>query len=186
MRSVIVISGSPSRTSKTGRLADVVVERLRRAGTHAEHLRLRDLPPVALLTGDASDDLVANALHRVRAADGLVLATPVFKASYSGLLKVFLDLLPQDGLAGKTVLPLATGGTIAHMLAIDYGLRPVVQSMSPRHVLRGYFLVDRDMRFAEDGRLLADGEAGEELLAVVRDFHDALRASNDPVLSVAE
>jgi FMN reductase len=51
------------------------------------------------------------------------------------LLKVFLDLLPQDGLAGKLVLPVATGGSQSHMLALDYALRPVLASLGPRHIL---------------------------------------------------
>jgi FMN reductase len=51
------------------------------------------------------------------------------------VLKVFLDLLPQDGLAGKLVLPVATGGSQSHMLALDYALRPVLAALAPRHIL---------------------------------------------------
>jgi hypothetical protein len=66
----------------------------------------------------------------------------VYKASYSGLVKVFLDLLPQAGPAGKTVLPLVTGGSLAHMLAMDYALRPVLSALGARHVVPGAFLLD--------------------------------------------
>ena len=59
----------------------------------------------------------------------MVVSTPVYKAAYSGVLKVFLDLLPQFGLAGKVVLPLVTGGTASHVLAIDYALRPVLLAL---------------------------------------------------------
>ena len=65
-------------------------------------------------------------LAQVANAQLIVVATPVYKAAYSGLLKVFLDLLPQTALAGKTVLPLATGGSPHHMLALDCALRPVL------------------------------------------------------------
>jgi FMN reductase len=66
----------------------------------------------------------------------------VYKAAYTGLLKSFLDLLPQYALAGKTVLPLVTGGTPAHVLTVDYALRPVLASMGA-HVGQGYFLLDQ-------------------------------------------
>ena len=69
------------------------------------------------------------------AARGLVIATPVYKAAYSGLLKTFLDLLPQFGLREKVILPLVTGGTPAHVLAIDYALRPVLNSLDPLHIV---------------------------------------------------
>ena len=49
-----------------------------------------------------------------------MVATPIYKASYSGLLKLFLDALSPDALRGKTVLPLATAGNSAHLLALDY------------------------------------------------------------------
>ena len=62
-----------------------------------------------------------------------MVATPVYKAAYSGLLKVLLDLLPQTALKEKTVLPLATGGSPHHMLALDYALRPVLQSADKRY-----------------------------------------------------
>jgi FMN reductase len=55
---------------------------------------------------------------------------------------VFLDLLPQYGFADKVVLPLATGGSAAHVLMLDYALRPVVHSLGARHVVQGFFLHD--------------------------------------------
>jgi FMN reductase len=79
----------------------------------------------------------------------------VYKAAYTGLLKSFLDLLPQYALAGKTVLPLVTGGTPAHVLAIDYALCPVLASMGA-HVGQGYFLLDQ---------LIGEGAGGDTRIA---------------------
>ncbi len=56
--------------------------------------------------------------EQLQQADGLIVATPVYKAAYSGALKTLLDLLPERALQGKVVLPLATGGTVAHLLAV--------------------------------------------------------------------
>ena len=174
MPAVVVISGSPSTNSKTARVADYVADRLAGAGLVTEHLRLRDLPPGPLLAADTSDPDIARAAATLADADGVVLATPTYKAAYSGLLKVFLDLLPQFGLSGKTVLPLATGGSLAHVLALDYGLRPVVQSLAPRHVIQSYFLLERDLQVDGDGGLVINADVEHVFTDIVEEFRHAL------------
>ena len=88
----------------------------------------------------------------MRDADAIVVGTPIYKASFSGVLKTFLDLLPQDGLAGKIVLPLATGGSQSHMLALDYALRPVLASLAPRHILPSIYATSEQLPWdAENG-----------------------------------
>jgi FMN reductase len=84
-------------------------------------------------------------------ASVLVVATPVYKAAYSGVLKVFLDLLPQTALKRKTVLPLATGGSPHHMLALDYALRPVLQSLGAKHILPGIYATDSQVTLTPEG-----------------------------------
>lgn len=108
-------------------------------------LSIRDLPAEALLHANTSDPKIAEALSLVESAAGIVIATPIFKAAYSGLLKCMLDLLPQFALAGKAVLPIATGGSVAHVLALDYGLRPVLQSMGARHIVQSHFVPEKDV-----------------------------------------
>jgi FMN reductase len=134
MASTIVISGSPSESSKTAILGDHVLGRLKKRGIAATHLRLRDLPAAALLAGDTRHPDIAREIDIVDASDGVVFVTPIYKASFSGLTKLFIDLLPQFALKGKVAMPLATGGTIAHILALDYSLRPVLQSLGVRHM----------------------------------------------------
>ena len=92
-----------------------------------------------------------SAADTIAQADGVVVATPVYKASYTGLLKAFLDLLPENALAGKVVLPLVTGGTIGHLLAIDYALRPVLTALGADHVVQGRFLLDADIVRGDPG-----------------------------------
>jgi FMN reductase len=132
---VLLLGGSPSAPSTTWRLLQLLGERLASLGHRTLALQVRELPAAALLRADRDDPALREALAMVADADAVVIATPVYKASFSGLLKVFLDLLPQDGLAGKLVLPLATGGSQSHMLALDYALRPVLASLGPRHIL---------------------------------------------------
>jgi FMN reductase len=87
----------------------------------------------------------------VQRARALVIATPVYKAAYSGVLKVFLDLLPQTALKNKVVLPIATGGSPHHMLALDYALRPVLQSLAARHILPGVYATDAQVTLLPEG-----------------------------------
>lgn len=132
---VLLLGGSPSAPSTTWRLQQLVGARLAALGHRTVALQVRELPAQALLRADTGDAAIAQAVARVAEADAIIVGTPVYKASFSGVLKLFLDLLPQDGLANKLVLPLATGGSQSHMLALDYALRPVLASLAPRHIL---------------------------------------------------
>jgi FMN reductase len=83
-------------------------------------------------------------------------------------------LFPQFALAGKAVLPLATGGTLAHVLAIDYALRPVLTSMGARHIVQGYFLLDTLIASGPEGGVTLDPDAAVALGAIVDGFAGAL------------
>jgi FMN reductase len=142
---VLLLGGSPSAPSTTWRLLQLLGDRLAALGHRTLALQVRELPAAALLRADRDDPALREALAMVLDADAVVVATPVYKASFSGLLKVFLDLLPQDGLAGKLVLPLATGGSQSHMLALDYALRPVLASLGPRHILPSIYATSEQL-----------------------------------------
>jgi FMN reductase len=142
MRKVLIASGSPSKTSKTAALADAVANEIRLDGIETEHLRVGELDPQALLSADFSHPSLVEFATKVKNAHGIIVATPIYKASFSGLLKAALDILPQYALVGKVIFPLGTGGSLAHMLALDYALRPVLQSMGARHVVQSHFVLD--------------------------------------------
>src|SRR5881394_1109883 len=119
---LVSISGSPSRLSRSSWLLQHAVGR---AGARIEHhdaITVRELPAQALIAGDVADAQIALAHRALARAQGVLIATPIYKAAYSGLLKLFLDGLPLDALRGKPVLALATGGSPGHLLAIDYAL----------------------------------------------------------------
>lgn len=151
--SVILLGGSPAPHSSSSRLLQHIGERLALHGQRPARIEVRDLSASALLSLDTDEPSIARALAQVRQADAVVIATPVYKAAYSGLLKAFLDLLPQDGLAGKLVLPLATGGSQSHMLALDYALRPVLASMSARFILPSIYATSDQLGRGLDGNL---------------------------------
>ena len=175
MSHVLTVSGSPRQHSRSAKLLDHVASELAVAGHHIEHIRLLDLPADALQSGDAEHPVVVRTQERLDRADGIVIATPVYKASYTGLLKSWLDLLPQFALEGKSVLPLATGGSMAHALALDYALRPVLQSMAARHVVQGFLVIDQYIESdGPDGVTTITGDALPGLTDVIEQFRSAL------------
>ena len=142
---VLLLGGSPSAPSTTWRLLQLFGERLAALGHRSVALQVRQLPAAALLQGDGTDPVLREALSLVFEADAVIVGTPVYKASFSGVLKTFLDLLPQDGLAGKLVLPVATGGSQSHMLALDYALRPVLAALGARHILPSIYATSQQL-----------------------------------------
>ena len=149
--SALLIAGSPSERSRSAALLDAVSQRLHARGALVDRIHIRDLSPQALLLADFGHPTVVAASDQVAKARVLVVATPVYKAAYSGVLKVFLDLLPQTALKGKVVLPLATGGSPHHMLALDYALRPVLQSLGAKHILPGIYATDAQITSTAQG-----------------------------------
>ncbi|MBB5937311.1 NADPH-dependent FMN reductase [Streptomyces zagrosensis] len=174
MATVLSVSGSPSASSRTARLLRHLDARLAAQGHEVIPLDARTLPADALLGADFGHPAIVEATDLFARADGVVIATPVYKAAYSGLLKSLLDLLPQYALTGKTVLPLATGGTTAHVLAIDYALRPVLSSMGAAHIVQGWFTLDTDLLVGGDGALTIAPGPARAVERVVDQFSAAL------------
>ncbi|MFI2721663.1 NADPH-dependent FMN reductase [Streptomyces collinus] len=183
MATVLSVSGSPSASSRTSRLLRHLDQRLAAQGHDVIPLDVRTIPAGALLGADFRHPVIVEATELFARADGVVVGTPVYKASYSGVLKALLDLLPQYALAGKTVLPLATGGSVAHVLAIDYALRPVLNSMGAAHIVQGWFTLDKDLAVQDDGSLAVAPAATEALGQVVDQFSAAL--GRTPLLAAA-
>jgi FMN reductase len=162
---VLLIAASPSVKSRSGALLGAAAERLHHHGLATRTLRLRDLPAQPLLHADFDDAEIRAALAAAAEARVVVLATPIYKAAYSGLLKVFLDLLPQDGLAGKSVWTLATGGSMAHLLALDYGLLPVLSALGARSHVDGVYACDAQIAKDAAGDYRINDDIARRLLA---------------------
>jgi FMN reductase len=169
---IAVITGSPTRPSRSAGLASFVSQRLADQGFAINLIHLRSLPAEALLHARFDDPAIKEATAQIEGAHGVVVASPVYKAAYSGLLKSFIDLLPQFALRGKVVLPLLTGGTTAHVLALDYALRPVLQSLDPRLIVAGLFVLDKSITLSGDS-VEIDSELLPRLEGVTRTFVEA-------------
>lgn len=105
MNPIVTISGSPAARSRSAHLLHVAENALHAHGIPVRRIDVRELPAAALVHADFGDPDVRAALALVEEAQAVVIATPLYKASYSGLLKTFLDLLPRSALASKPVLP---------------------------------------------------------------------------------
>src|SRR6218665_1936406 len=161
--SLLLIAASPSPRSRSAALLGAAAERLQHLGLHTQTLRLHELPAQALLHADFTDATLQQAVHTVAQARVVVLATPIYKAAYSGLLKVFLDLLPQDGLKDKTVWALASGGSLAHLLALDYALLPVLASLGARTQIDSVYATDAQISVGADGEYRIGEEVARRL-----------------------
>ena len=161
---VVGLSGSPSATSKSRVLVEYALARLAARGAVTELVDLAALPAEALL-GRGTAPAVARALDATTRARIVVAGTPVYRATYSGLLKVFFDLLPQDSLVGKVGVPLVTGHAAAHALSLEHGLGPLFASLGAMVVAGGVYATS--MQF-QDGK-----PAGELLQAVDRAVKEA-------------
>jgi FMN reductase len=175
MALIVTITGSPAEGSRTAQLTDQIGATLAAQGFEVQSINVRDLPAEDLLAGRSDSPALRGSLALIERARGVLVSTPIYKAAYSGVLKSFLDLLPQFGFAGKVVLPLATGGTPAHVLAIDYALRPVLASLGAQHVVAGLFVHDKLIQRQSNGSVTLEPEINARLDGVITDFVTSVR-----------
>ena len=178
-RSIVVVSAGLANPSSTRLLADQLATAtdvaLRSHGEAADlhTIELRELAhPLAdhLLTGFATGAL-AEAIETVRDADGLIVVTPVFAASYSGLFKMFFEVLEKDLLRGKPVLLAATAGTARHSLVLEHAMRPLFSYLRAVTVPTAVFAATED--FGGTG----SGEFSERIAPAARELADLVVGS---------
>ena len=170
MTRIVVVSAGLSVPSSTRLLADRLAEATVAAlGTPVE-IDVVELRPLAhaladnMLTGFPRGEL-AEAIEMVGRADALIVVTPVFAASYSGLFKMFFDVIDRDLLAGVPVLIAATAGSPRHTLVLDHALRPLFGHLHATVVPTGVFAATED--FGSAGLETRIARAAGELAALV-------------------
>jgi FMN reductase len=176
---LVVVSAGLSQPSATRMLADRLAEAtwrgLREQGREVDVrvVELRDLAvDIAknLVTGFPSPDL-ADAVRAVEHADGLVVVSPIFSASYSGLFKSFFDVLDNKALTGKPMVIGATGGTPRHSLALEHALRPLFSYLRAIVMPTGVYAATEDWGASSGEEASSLGErierAGGELAGLL-------------------
>ena len=135
---IAVVTGNPKAGSRTLQAAVMVAEQL--AGRPPEVVvDVVELGAGLLGWGDPG---VTAAVESIQKSDVVVVASPTFKATYTGLLKLFLDQVPTDGLAGVVAVPVMLGAGPAHALAPDVLLKPVLVEMGATCPTKGLYLID--------------------------------------------
>ncbi len=161
-----VVSAGLSTPSSTRLLADRLAEAARDELTARGHAPSTEVVELRELAGDIANHLVAGfppprlnaAIDAVTAADGLIVVTPVFAASYSGLFKSFFDVIDPDALSGKPVLTAATGGTARHSLVLEHAARPLFAYLRAVVVPTAVFAASED--WGSGGDEYTDGLPG--------------------------
>jgi FMN reductase len=140
MSRIVVVSGNPRAGSRTSTLAVAVGEALA-AGSPVEVVEVGELGAGLLTPGD---EPTANAVRLLREAEVLVVATPTYKGSYTGVLKVLLDQLPAQALAGKRAVPVVTAGVAPQAAAAEALLRQLLTELGAQ-VAPGLPVVEADL-----------------------------------------
>jgi FMN reductase len=185
-RSLVVVSAGLSQPSSTRLLADRISaaadRHLRDAGMEPkiQVVELRDHAQDLtnhLLTGFPSPPLQA-VIDAVLRADGLIAVTPIFSASYSGLFKVFFDVVERDAFGGKPVLIAATGGTARHSLALEHAVRPLFAYLNAAVVPTAVYAATEDWGA---GGIGADGGLVERIDRAARELARGMAVRVPPV-----
>ena len=157
------IAGSLSAESRSTALLERVLRVLETYGATTDLIALSELPADALLAR-SRDASVDSALQLVSDARIVVLGTPVYRASFTGQLKAFFDLLPRDALANSAVGLIATGAGRDHRLAIDHGLRPLVASLAGLSAAHAIYASDAELEAAPEELEQQIGQLALELI----------------------
>ena len=186
---LVAVSGGLSRPSKTAALAEHLLDLIAgEVACEAHLIELGQLAPqfAGALWRSQLPVAVEEALAAVEQADILVVATPVYRGSYTGLFKHFFDFIHQDALVDKPILLAATGGSERHALVIDHQLRPLFSFFQARALPLGVYATDKDfIDFGlEDEALLERAKLSvDRALPLLRLTHPTRHAVADEALA---
>jgi FMN reductase len=141
---IVAVVGNPRPASRTHGLARTLAIELAQVLPDAAYREV-DLAALGPRVLDPSDTDASAAIEQVLDADLLIVASPTYKATYSGLLKAFLDRLATGSLAGKTAVPVLLGGAPNHQLAVDVHFTPLLLELGAAVPVRGLFVLESEV-----------------------------------------
>jgi len=153
-QSIVFLAGSPSTTSRSTLVARAVSAEAHAAGLRSVFWSLSDFDPADVLFGRGASPGVVRFVDEVKGAVGLVLATPVYKATYTGSLKAIVDFIPPDALVDKPALGIATARQAAHAVTVDQAYRSLFGFFKAR-ALETLFFIDDELKASPEGELPA-------------------------------
>lgn len=152
MSKIVIINGANASTSRVSGVQQYIKENYK----DVTSIEVFALPAHDLITANFNCVAIKQANALVEQSDVIVVLTPVYKAAYSGILKTYLDLLPQKGFENKYIIPIAVGGTPHHLLAIDYALKPVFMALGATSISQGVFILDKQIERTEHGVVIQE------------------------------
>ncbi|WP_110927946.1 NADPH-dependent FMN reductase [Bacillus massiliglaciei] len=144
MSQFVILSGSPSKQSRIDLLLKHFSSLLKNDGHSVIFYSVNDFSSEDLFGAKWDSEHVIRLAKDFAESDGVIIGSPVYKASYTGVLKALMDLLPEGALKNKTVLPVMVGGTHRHLLAIDYSFKPLIAILKGQP-LQGLYFVDQEI-----------------------------------------
>ncbi|AZO76152.1 FMN reductase [Mesorhizobium sp. M1D.F.Ca.ET.043.01.1.1] len=163
----IGVSGNLTRPSKTRLFVDQIVGQVaKKIGAASTTFDVEDLGPSFAQARRFSDldPSARNIVEQLSSAAVLVVGSPTFKGSYTGLFKHFFDLLDPSSLKGKPIILAATGGGERHSLVVEHQLRPLFGFFEALTIPTGIYASDRD--FA-DGVIISEAIRNRTEQAVI-------------------
>lgn len=172
---VTIVVGNPKPASRTRKVAELLVEKLLQPGTY-------DLSMIDL--ADHTDEIFAWPSEKMAALNGqvgesdlVVFASPTYKASYTGLLKAFLDRYPANGLAGVTAIAMHTGADLTHAMGPTFTLSPLLVELGATVPGRGFYLALSQLEKLDE---IVEAAAAEYAANIARVSHIAGSVASAP------
>ncbi|MCK8517200.1 NAD(P)H-dependent oxidoreductase [Methylonatrum kenyense] len=139
MKTVIVV-GNPKAQSKTASAAMALAAAL---GISDDEITLYDLPALGVDLLEWGNSKVDAAVKECADADLLVVASPTYKGSFTGLTKLFLDCMPYKGLSGVMAIPLMLGANERHAMAVEMHLKSVLVELGAACPTEGLYILEK-------------------------------------------
>lgn len=166
---IVAVSGGLNSPSKTESLVQAILDELAEATQINVHfIKLSEIGPLlgGAIYRNQLPQRVQDDLAAVEAADALIVGTPVYRASFTGLFKHFFDFVEQTALVDVPVLLAASGGSDRHALVLEHQLRPLFSFFQAQTLPIGVYATDRD--FTPEYAVKSEQLADRVTLAVAR------------------
>ena len=172
MTKALILNGGNTRNSRLTGVHQEVERFIKQEAIAYESIYIHELPAEDLIAANYNSPEIQQANQHVQEAEIVVILTPIYKASYTGILKTYLDLLPQKALEGKIIVPLAVGGWVAHLLAIEYALKPVLSVLGATEILNTVYIIDKQIERLENNDYRLDEESERRLTTELKKLLD--------------
>ncbi|PZX07035.1 SsuE family FMN reductase [Psychrobacillus insolitus] len=171
MVKAVIINGGNNKTSRLTGIHQFIESNMAHVQVATESIYVHELPSKDLLTANFESEEIIQANQVVAKADIIFVLTPIYKASFTGILKTYLDVLPQKALEGKKIVPIALGGSIGHLLAIEYTLKPVLSVLGATEILNTVYIIDQQIERLENNKYKIADEAISRIKKEFQNLH---------------